>query len=425
MAVRGVRNKNRTRAWAAVALAPLLCMSASVLVVRADAAFDAGLQSYNKKDYKKAQAYFGQAIRANPSNANAIYYHGLSSQALGDKQTAIRDYASIVSHFSSSQAASYAAQGLGALDPSYLRQLTKSAGGGTISGGRPDSRAMGYANRGSMGSMASDFASLPDSSTVYYQSSGGENGLILIPASINGRPLQMIFDTGAGTVAVGKNHLSEIGVQQPVGPATGMAAGVGSSSGVPTWQMNAVVKVGEISRNMPIMVQETMSTQPLLGQTFFNAFTYEIDSSAHSIRFKKKGTGGHGGNFGTADTVPFTRDPGNPTHLIVTAEVNGRKMPMFFDTGAQPIAFTMDQARSLGISIPDDAQQGLNQGIGGTTISYSFPIKSIRLGPITKNDIVINVVKDAMMPHPLLGQAFYGDYKYTIDENNNRIVFRR
>jgi clan AA aspartic protease (TIGR02281 family) len=404
-------------------------MSASVLVVRADASFDAGLASYKRKDYKKAQAYFAQAISANPSDANAIYYHGLSSQGLGDNKAAIRDYASIMSHFPRSAAGRYAGQALRALEPTYYRQLSKefTRGGGSAvigDGGRIDPRIGGrYQGRGGYG--GSDTGSLPDSSTVYFQSSGGDNPLILIPTTVNGRPIQMVFDTGAGAVAVGKNHLAEIGVAPPSGPPTGSAHGVGSSAPVPTWDMNAVVKVGDITRTMPILVQETMLSQPLLGQSFFNAFTYEIDNSAHSIRFKRKGTGDHGGNFGTADTVPFTRDPRSPTHLIVTAEVNGRKMPMFFDTGAQPIAFTLDQARSVGISIPDDAQQGISQGIGGQTVGWSFPIRSIRLGPISKTDISINVIKDAMMPYPLLGQAFYGDYKYTIDENNNRIIFRR
>ena len=418
----------KLKAFTGLAFGCLFCIFSSTLVVRADANFDAGIESYKKRDYKKAQAYFAQAIRQNPSDSNAIYYHALTAQGLGDRATAVRDYASIISHFPSTPAYQYASSALYALDPSYCRQLMKSSAPGPAAAsagrGRPSAGVSSYGGSGGSGQSA-DFGSLPETSTVYFQSGGGANPLILIPAYINGRPITMCFDTGASGIAVGKNHLAQIGVQPPGGAPVGESHGVGSANGVPIWQMNATIKVGDIIRTMPIMVQENMINEPLLGQTFFNAFTYEIDNNAHSIRFRKKGSGGHGGNFGSADTVPFTRDPHSPTHLIVTAEVNGKPMQMFFDTGAQSCAFTYDQIKQLGITVPDDAQQQLSQGIGGTTTSLSFPIRSIRLGPITKNEIEIHVLSQASMPHPLLGQTFFGDYKYTIDENNNRIIFRR
>ena len=42
----------------------------------------------------------------------------------------------------------------------------------------------------------------------------------------------MIFDTGAEIVAVGKNHLREMGVSAPDGKPIGMAMGVGSAGGI-------------------------------------------------------------------------------------------------------------------------------------------------------------------------------------------------
>jgi clan AA aspartic protease (TIGR02281 family) len=406
----------------------------SALPASAEPNFDNGVEMYNKKDYRKAAVYFGQAIRLNPSDPNPIYYHALSCQALGDKPSAIRDYASIVSHFPGSQAGQLAATALQRLDPSYLRQLQRSSG----AGGPPGSPTNGgsgqrmtsahasmrnYGGGSSGGSSGGSEAGLPESSTVYFTPSQGENPLLMVPATINGRPLQMCFDTGAHGVVVGKNHLADMNIPAPSGPPTGQAGGVGSSSPSAVWDMNATVKVGEISRNIPVTVYESMSAPPLLGQNFFSAFTYEIDNGAHSIRFRKKSSGIYGGNYGTG--VPFERDPHNPNHQIVTALVNGHPMKMFFDTGAQGVVFTFAQAKAAGLHIPEDATAETSMGVGGATAGVSFPIESLRMGPISKQNFRISVIQNATMPFPLMGQSFFNDYTTYVDESQNRILFKR
>ncbi|MBK7838746.1 MAG: hypothetical protein IPJ49_13905 [Candidatus Obscuribacter sp.] len=55
----------------------------------------------------------------------------------------------------------------------------------------------------------------------------------------------------------------------------------------------------------------------------------------------------------------------------------------------------------------------------------AFPVRTIKLGPIEKRDFEIDVVASSNMPHPLLGQTFFGDYQYTIDYDNKLIHFVR
>ncbi len=414
---------------ATLSVSIIIGLPTSLLPAAAQSSFEAGKQFYNKKDYKRAATYFAAAIASNPTDANAIYYHALACQALGDTASATRDYASIVSHFPNSSACPYAMKALATLNPSYLRQLTRNgmpalANGGGRAGMGSGRQGMvrSYGGRSSGGD---DGAGLPESSTVYFRPSagGGDNPLLMIPATINGQSLEMCFDTGAHGVVVGKNHLAELHIPPPSGPPTGKAGGVGSSGYQDTWEMNANVKVGEISRNMPIVVYENMSAPPLLGQTFFNAFTYEIDNGAHSIRFRKKASGIFGGNYGTG--VPFERDPHNPTHQIVTAMVNGRPMKMFFDTGAQGVVFTYEQCRAAGIQIPEDAESQQSMGVGGTTAGVAFPIRSLSMGPISKSNFTINVIQNAAMPFPLMGQSFFNDYTTYVDEQQSRILFKR
>jgi clan AA aspartic protease (TIGR02281 family) len=396
----------------------------------AEPMFDSGLQAYNQKDYKRAIAYFNIAISHNPGNADAIYYHALSSQAMGDQKSAIRDYASIVSHNPNSQAGQYAVRALARLDPSYLRQLQRTSNGSGApassagyGGGRMSSGGSIRSYAGGSGAVAGDdLAGLSESTTVYF--TPGHNAQILVPVSIDGRPLEMVFDTGAHGVVVGKNHLAEMHIPAPTGPPTGSGGGVGSSSAIPTWDLTADVKLGSISRKMKLMVYENMTLHPLLGQEFYRGYDYEIDSDSHSLRFHKKSSSSGGGSaYGSG--VPFERLKEMPSHHVVMVTVNGKPMRMIFDTGADGVVFTPEQARSAGINIPENAEQQRSVGVGGETSASLFPINSISMGPISKRDFTIGVVQHAAMPFPLLGRTFYEDYTYRIDEGGKQIFFKR
>jgi len=52
-------------------------------------------------------------------------------------------------------------------------------------------------------------------------------------------------------------------------------------------------------------------------------------------------------------------------------------------------------------------------------------VSSIKLGPIEKRDFDIEVLQNAQLPLPLLGQTFYGDWQFTIDYEGKCIHFLR
>jgi hypothetical protein len=79
----------------------------------------------------------------------------------------------------------------------------------------------------------------------------------------------------------------------------------------------------------------------------------------------------------------------------------------------------------LGITIPEDAQIGQVQGIAGTSAASIFPVKSIKVGPIEKRDFDIEVVENSQMFAPLLGQTFFGEWQFTMDNENKIIHFVR
>ncbi len=409
-----------------------LFLNSSLPEARADDPyFRAGVQSYQKGDYKKAYGYFTAAGKNNPYDSDNIYYQAMTLQRLNNNKEAVKLYASLVSNFSYSNAGKLAAGALNRLDPEYYNQLTKrnqsptSGRTGNVTSVTGRARATG-GGAGSEGQSA-DFASLPGEARIPYVKDGG---LLVIDASINNRSMKMFFDTGAEGCCFGKNQLREVNIPEPKGASTGLSVGVGSSGGVETWSMPVTLKVGTIERkNFDIQVQANMGVKPLLGQSFFKDYQYTIDKTSEesgTIHFVKKAPAGSAPRVASSGkdlyAVPFQRAGRN---LIVSVEVDGHPMTMFFDTGASNVAFTSEQLKKANIAIPEDAQTSVSAGIGGETSAQTFPVKRIKMGPIEKTNFTISCVGTANMPYPLLGQSFFGDWQYTIDNAASVIHFVR
>ena len=391
----------------------LLLLSLCVQGARADAYYDQGVRLFNQRNYKAAAPYFETALQNSPWDSNAYYYAALTYHYLGDWRRAKEAYRQVLGRFPGSEAATLAAAALKRIDPNFrpaAGQATSSSAGG--SAGSQGERVSSSPNS------SADYDSLPNEAKIYFTR---ERDSLMVDTEVNNRSMKMVFDTGASSCVLGKNHLQQLNITPPSGGPTGAVVGVGSSGVVPTWNLPVRLKVGNIVRdNFQVTVQDYLPTDPLLGQTFFRDFEYTIDNGANSISFRKKGQAGSS----TRDnyTIPFTKE-GN--EIVVNVEVNGRPCPMYFDTGAEKISFGKEQLQRLGLSIPEDAREGTSTGIGGSTKSYSFAIQRMRLGPIDKSDVEVSVTEAANIGKPLLGQNFYKDWQYTIDNDHHLIKFVR
>lgn len=397
-----MRSNNKSGWFAAVTIAVAAAVLAGSPRTEAQDNLSYGVQLYERGDYRGAISYLSAAFSQNRNNPNIAKCLSLCYAGLHDNKTATQWNA-------------------------FYESLMRSRGGGGM--GVPTSQPASttlYAASSRASGQSADYARLPEQCRVPFTRQGS---LLFIDASLNNRPFKMIFDTGAESIAFGKNHLAEASIPAPTGKPVGMAMGVGSSGGVPIWGMNATIKVGTIERNSPIMVQANMPTPPLLGQEFYHDYEYTIDYSDAEkergmIHFVKKGTRVQTASSGGSSnySVPFKRAGKN---LVVNVEVNGRPCEMYFDTGASNIAFTEDQLKRLNIQIPEDAVLEQHNGIGGSTTGHGFTVNRMRLGPIEKTNIQISALKSANMDYPLLGQSFYGDWQYTIDTGSNTIRFVR
>ncbi len=126
--------------------------------------------------------------------------------------------------------------------------------------------------------------------------------------------------------------------------------------------------------------------------------------------------------------VPFRKSYDG--HMYVTAEMNGVPVPMIFDTGAAATTCAESLLSESNIRINRSRFHGRALGVGGE-VSTNLALVSLRLGAIERN-IPLWIVDDRAIPdrsskvgRSLLGQSFFSDIPYMIDDSKSVIIFSR
>lgn len=371
--------------------------------------FSRGTSLYESGKFAEALPVFKAISEKESSNANASYYYALCLHRLGKLQAAKSQYKSIATKFAGTIAADHAAKALAVLNGT--------ANSSNASFGEFKLPSPQHSSSSSLSSSGSVDA------RIYFMR---ENDSIVVNATVNNRPVKMIFDTGAEICTLGKNHLKELGIPQPSEAPSERSTGIGGRQTTASWKIEADITLGSIRKQQcAISVLEYMEGEPLLGQNFFKDLNYTIENSANCIHFTKRAAAIATPKIGNSNrewnVVPFQKFG---DQLVVDAEINGQRCPMVFDTGAQRTSFTHAQLKQLKIAVPSDAELETRVGAGGRITAFSFPIERIKLGPIEKKSVKISAVS-AELQYPLLGQNFYGDYEYTVDTAARCIRFNR
>ncbi|MCA9801161.1 MAG: retroviral-like aspartic protease family protein [Cyanobacteria bacterium HKST-UBA02] len=401
----------------------------------ADPDTELGVKLFKQQKYGQAIKAFNRALKRSPKESGLYYFLGACYDQGGDKASAKKLYGFAIQLSPSSESAQLAAKALGKIDPAYLQSVvdaaTRSPGNSPGPSSSHTTRAPRATSSQQVGivnthSNPHDVNSLPSECRVYYEPMANHQ---IVTASVNGRSIKMLFDTGAEMCAFGKNHMDQLGVRIPSDARVGASHGVGAGGTQTTYNFPVTLKVGQIERrNFEISVQPHMDGEPLLGESFFKDFHYTIDAHSKSIHFVRNdvnesaGRSAYAGLQKSAYDVPFRREG---KEMVVKVKVNDRDIDMYFDTGAFAIALTREHASQLRLAIPEDAQQTVVQGVAGPSPAWVFPVRSVKMGPIEKRNHMVSVVENAQMPHPLLGQEFFADWRYAVDNVNQVIRFRR
>jgi clan AA aspartic protease (TIGR02281 family) len=113
-----------------------------------------------------------------------------------------------------------------------------------------------------------------------------EDGQIVVTPKINGRECEMIFDTGACSVAFNDKQLTAIGMTRPTNSQKALSYGVGGSRASFQFALDKV-QFGPVTRSDVTASIDVFGTQgrPLLGQSFLGGVKYRIDPENSVIHF--------------------------------------------------------------------------------------------------------------------------------------------
>ncbi len=369
--------------------------------------FQRGVAEYRLKHYDHAVKFLDAACADGEATAEAFYYAALAHEQLCEYTPALRYYQSVIAQYPNSEAAALARTALN----------------------RPEFKDV--FDPFSLKSRDSKWDSLPRETYIKFEDLNNE---LMVDGSINGRPVKMIFDTGAAVCCCSLQSLKQLGIDPPAGKPDAFAAGIGSKRAIPGWRMQLDVTVGRIERRrFPVFVSAFELPYPLLGQNFFCDFQYTIDRNARAISFKRTERNSVESSSAPAKNMVVVNSSGRYEYqvpfkmdgqaLIVVAKINCRDCPVQFDTGAGICMFSTAQLDAVGGGKSTGRRLQIS-GAGGTTIGQLFEVKDIQLGPV-HDPVIVAVSDQSRMKYPLLGQNFLKDLQYTIDYANHLIRFEK
>lgn len=110
--------------------------------------------------------------------------------------------------------------------------------------------------------------------------------------------------------------------------------------------------------------------------------------------------------------------------LVVEGQINGHPTKMIFDTGASACVFSVDQLERLGVDLPKGEPASFGAGVGSSNrIPMWTMTADLKLDRIERRSFPI-LVSPSPLPYPLLGENYYSDLEYTIDNQNKAILFK-
>ncbi len=372
----------------------------SMLPVSADDAFNKGVGTFNKRDYKSALIQFEAIVKREPRNAYALYYVAICNQYLGKPEVARKQYRDIVDKFPGTSAARMSETALGLQPPIGVPNNVNAS-----SASQASIAPTGTAPTG------------PAQDVVFIDTSS--QGHMMVSASVNGRSTKMLIDTGTGPCLFGKNHLKQLGVNEPTGPATGKAYTSGGHS-YSVWQVPLDIQVGNIKQRLTVNVQEKQEVEPLLGWGFFRGQSVLVNNTRGQLGFYKASPRSEVPSG--AVHVPLEVDARN---IAVRVKINGIETAANIDTGAQLCRVFQKDSSRLSVTAPRGAQAAVSIADDGSQSKVTPTIiQSITLGNITRDGVKANLV-DVGNGNPALGMSYLSELNMLLDIDGKRASFWR
>jgi len=233
---------------------------------------------------------------------------------------------------------------------------------------------------------------------------------LIVDGAINGKKVGVMLDTGAGTTMILRSLAVQLGL--PRQPAGGYRAfGVGGETDVEVATIDEFT-IGEATRKgwqMYVAGEYDLGGDVgvILGDDFLHKVDLEFDLAHNTVRlFQPQGCYGVSLAYwtkegaGAVDIAPV--DEARP-QIVVTVQVNGRKVKALLDSGASSSVLDKWEASQAGITpeTPGVVPFGSGSGMGRQSVD-------VWLGPIRAFTIGDEMIRDTTLQFAdLYKQATY------------------
>ena len=365
---------------------------------QADQTLDQAIQLANGGSYKQALLLLHGSLKQHSQRrgdaARNYYYQGLCYQKLGHPVEAQRCFGF-----------------------SQTLQSTKPAGGSSTNNERRGDANSTSVFKGSenpsKNSALENLGNVPSESKIRFNV--GEQGHMMVDAFINGRPIQIMFDTGAPGVLLSVGHLAQLGLAKPAeSPTTSVRGWAGKP--VPAWERDLNVKMGEITRRLRCTIMDSEREDPLVGYAFVEGLPYEIDQKGRCMIVHNPASVQQPRAVNALYDIPCKIVHTKP---VVPVRVSNKTTEFFIDTGASSTIMNYSTFLKLGMELPPDAKTVYGGGVGGA-VTFKEVEMDLTFGPIHKSSFTVNVGGSA---GNAIGQDFLEGWKFTVDDKNEMVRF--
>ena len=230
-------------------------------------------------------------------------------------------------------------------------------------------------------------------------------GVLLVPATLDGKPARLVLDTGAERTALSARTVRTLGL--PRDPwVSSLVRGVGGVE----WEANALLRSFEVGgtpmRRRGVNTALSLAVAPmpwldaagdpaagLLGGDYLSAFDLDLDAGQGALSFHAvRGCAG-GAAPSISWAIPHVAVQAlrpRPYVLLVPVQVDGVTLAAQLDTGASTSLITRRGAARMGLASQNPA--GAAHGIGRQPIGLAWHrVGELRFGPISLRGLTVAV----------------------------------
>ncbi len=258
----------------------------------------------------------------------------------------------------------------------------------------------------------------------------------VVPAKINGVDARLVADSGAFFSMVTPDAAARFGLKRGPLPQEMTVRGVTGEADVGVATAKEFTFLGHSLHNIEFLVggsaMDDGSYDGFLGQNVLNIADVEFDFANGVIRLFKPTGCGHAVltywdktlSGSALDIQPTTSDE---SFVRTTASVDGARIVVLFDSGAERSTLTLHAAKRSGITVgsPGVVAAGQTGGIGRRMVdTWIAPFSSFRIGDEEVRNTRLRIgaieVADADM---LLGADFFLSHRIYLSRGQSKLYF--